>query len=189
MTDLEPVAPSELGGGVDRVAAAGAEEHPRGHRREVREGVGQLERRFGCEVAECRVRLDPSICAATAAAISGRPWPTFAYQRLAVASRYRLPSRSQTHTSSPRSITNSAWRTLPMSANGCHSLLSVVIRSRYNCARCARGQTWHPRTGRRGRFSAHTARVVDCPHISRTIDITPTTVAAGGPGLLRVEFD
>src|SRR5205085_10380449 len=35
------------------------------------------------------------ICAETASAISGRPWPMLQYQSEAVASRYRRPSESQ----------------------------------------------------------------------------------------------
>src|SRR5262245_23471242 len=50
-----------------------------------------------------------------------------AYQRLAVASRYRLPAVSKTHTPSPRSTSSSSRLTAPMSANGCQNRLVAVL--------------------------------------------------------------
>src|SRR5205085_2665382 len=84
--------------------------------------AGRLAKSPKTEYASRRVS-----CSATAAPISGLPCPTFAYQRLAVASRYRWPSLSHTHTSSAWSITSSACRTAPMSANGCQSRVSPVL--------------------------------------------------------------
>ena len=84
----DPVAAGDLGGGVDRVAAAGGEEHLRVvHRRERGEAGGELVRGRVGEVAERRYAARRSICAATARVMSERPWPRLAYQRLAVPSR------------------------------------------------------------------------------------------------------
>ena len=67
-----------------------------------------------------------AIWAATASAMALRPWPTLAYQRLAVASRSLRPRSSQTHTSSPRSMTHSAERIEPIVANGCQKRVSLM---------------------------------------------------------------
>jgi hypothetical protein len=58
---LEPEAPGELGGRVDPVAAARAQEDLRaGHRRELREALRELARGRGDEVPERRVGLEPA---------------------------------------------------------------------------------------------------------------------------------
>ena len=56
-------------------------------RRERREPLGELERGPVGEVAEDVEGLELGELAATASAISRRPWPTFAYQRLEAPSR------------------------------------------------------------------------------------------------------
>ena len=58
LADLIPVATRQLGGGVDRVAAARCEKDARGHRRALREDVRQLKRRRAGEIAERGVSLD-----------------------------------------------------------------------------------------------------------------------------------
>ena len=51
-----------------------------------------------------------SICAATASAISRRPWPTLQYQRLAMASINSAPSAVQSRAPSPRTTETNAGR-------------------------------------------------------------------------------
>ena len=131
LPDERPVAPDDLRRRVDRLAAAGAEEDG---------GVGDG-RQLGDALARARARARsrgrrrrgaPRACgaaSATASAISARPWPTFANQRPAVASRYSLPSASQTRQPSPRTSTSSWPSTFPIAANGCQRRVVVVRES------------------------------------------------------------
>ena len=130
LTRQLPVAADDLGGGVDRFAAAAPEEHRRvGHRRQRRDARSASSRagplawspKTWCEASK-------RSCAATASAISVRPCPTFANQSPAVASRYSVPSSSQTRQPSPRVSTSSCPSTLPIAANGCQRRVVVMCQ-------------------------------------------------------------
>ena len=124
-----PVAPDDLRRGVDRLAAAGAEEHCGVlDRREVGEAAGELERRLVRVVAEDVVRGERAELRRHGVGDLPATVADVANQSPAVASTYSFPAASQTRLPSPRMRTSSCPSTFPIAANGCQRrVLDVVM--------------------------------------------------------------
>ena len=90
LADRGEVAPRELGGGVDRVAAAEAEEDPRvvdDVLGVAGEALGEVERGPVRERAERRVARQLAHLRRRGVGDLLRPWPTLTHHRLAVPSK------------------------------------------------------------------------------------------------------
>ena len=98
--------PGQLHRRVDGLRARAAEEHAGVGRSASGRPAGRPARRPGRwrTGRSTSRRRSCAAGAATASAISARPWPAAQYHRLAMASTYSLPSVSQTSAPSPRAI-------------------------------------------------------------------------------------